>query len=152
MKVLQKGPTIVRVLLGLIFFVFGLNGFLHFIPQPATIPERAMGFVMALMSTGYMFPLIKGVEVVGGAMLLSNRFVPLALALLAPNVVNILLFHAFLEPQGIPLAIVLLVLEIYLAWAYRNAYRPMLAARVQPVAASEAGGTAPAGAVHARSG
>jgi hypothetical protein len=152
MKILQKGPTIGRVLLGLIFFVFGLNGFLHFIPQPATIPERAMAFAAALLGTGYMFPLIKGVEVVAGALLLSNRFVPLALALLAPNVVNIVLFHAFLEPSAIALALVVLALEIYLAWSYRDAYRPMLAARVPPRAASAEGGTGPSGHASAWSG
>jgi uncharacterized membrane protein YphA (DoxX/SURF4 family) len=122
-----------RVLLGLTFFVFGLNGFLSFIPQPTTpMPEGAMAFGFALMKSGYMFPLIKGTEVIVGALLLSNRLVPLALALLAPVVVNIFAFHAFLEPSGLGLAVVLLVLEIVLAWSYRSAYRPMLALRATP--------------------
>lgn len=130
MKVFEKVPTIARVVFGLIWLVFGLNGFLHFLPQPA-MPERAGAFAGALLATGYMFPLIKGVEVVAGALLLTNRFVPVALAIVAPNVVNIFLFHAFLEPAGIVLALVVLVLEVYLAWTYRETYRPMLAARAR---------------------
>ena len=115
--------------MGLIFFVFGLNGFLNFIPPPPTpMPE----FVGALVNTGYMLPLIKGTEVVGGALLLVNRFVPLAVALLAPVVVNILAFHVFLAPSGVAIPIVILFLEIYIAWSYRSAFRPMLAMQANP--------------------
>ena len=89
----------------------------------------AGAFAGALFQTGYMFPLIKGVEVIVGLLLLSNVLVPLALALIAPNVVNILLFHAFLAPQGLAPALVLLVFELYLAWTYRASYRSMLQVR-----------------------
>ena len=125
-------PTAGRVLLGLIFFVFGLNGFLNFLPQPSNEPEAALAFAGALFKTGYMFPLLKGTEVIVGTLLLSGRFVPLALALVAPIIVNIFAFHAFLAPAGLGLASVILGLEIYLAWAYREAFRPMLASRVAP--------------------
>jgi hypothetical protein len=118
-------PSSSRILLGLIFFVFGLNGFLQFMPQPP-IPERAGAFAGALAATGYMFPLIKGVEVIGGALLLANRFVPLALAIVAPNVVNIVLFHAFLAPGGLGVALFVLALELFTAWSYRDAYASML--------------------------
>lgn len=119
-----------RYLMGLVFFVFGLDGFLHFFPQPTTLPnEGALAFGMALMKSGYMFPLIKGTEVTVGALLLANRFVPLALVLIAPVVVNIFAFHAFLEPSGLVIASVIVALEIYLAWVYRSAYRPLLAFR-----------------------
>jgi uncharacterized membrane protein YphA (DoxX/SURF4 family) len=131
----RHAPTAGRVLLGLMFFVFGLNGFLNFIPQPPP-PDRAMAFMGALAATGYMFPLIKGVEVVAGAMLLSNRFAPLALALLAPNIVNIVLFHAVLAPAGLPVALAVLALEIYAAWTYRSAYASMLHARTAPTVSS----------------
>ena len=131
----RNAPAVSRILLGLVFFVFGLNGFLQFIPQPP-MPEHAGAFLGALAGTGYMFPLIKSVEVVGGALLLSNRFVPLALALIAPNVVNIVLFHAVLAPGGLPVAIVVLVLELFAAWSYRDAYASMLRARTTPVGAS----------------
>jgi uncharacterized membrane protein YphA (DoxX/SURF4 family) len=122
-------PTAGRVLMGLIFLVTGLNGFLNFLPQPSTLPEGAAAFAGALMRTGYLFPLIMGTQLVVGALLLLNRFVPLALVLIAPIVVNILAFHVFLAPSGIPLAVVVLTLEVHLAWAYRKAYRPMLAMR-----------------------
>ena len=122
-------PMVARLVLGSIFFVFGLNGFLRFMPMPP-MPDAAEGFLVALATTGYMFPLIKGVEVIGGLLLLTNRFVPLALALLAPGIVNIALFHAFLDPGGLVIAAVLLVLSVYLAWSYRDLYRPMLSDRV----------------------
>jgi uncharacterized membrane protein YphA (DoxX/SURF4 family) len=123
-----------RILLGLVFFVFGLNFFLHFIPQPP-MPEAASAFAGAMFATGYLFILVKVVEVTCGLLLLSGRFVPLALALLAPIVVNIVFFHAFLAPAGIVLPLIVLALEIFLAWSYRDVYRPMLVARAAPTEA-----------------
>jgi uncharacterized membrane protein YphA (DoxX/SURF4 family) len=127
-------PTVARVLMGLMFFVFGLNGFLNFIPPPPpdAMPEASMAFAGAMMKTGYLFQLVKGTEVLVGVLLLLNRFVPLALALIAPVVVNILAFHAFLAPSGVAMPIVILLIELYLAWSYRAVYRPMLAAKVSP--------------------
>jgi len=127
-------PLTARIILGLVFFVFGLNGFLHFLPMPPSPGAPGM-YLGALAATGYMFPLIKGTEVVAGAMLLTNRFVPLALALLAPVVVNIVLFHTFLAPPS-PIAFLVLALELYLAWAYRRAFAPMLRADAKPEPAS----------------
>ena len=124
-------PTVARVLLGVVFFVFGLNGFLHFIPQTPP-PAAALAFFGALFATGYMLPLVMGTELLAGVLLLANRFVPLALALIAPVVVNILAFHAALAPSGLLLALVVLALEVLLAWSYRAAFRSMLAARVAP--------------------
>ena len=126
-------PTAARILMGLIFLVFGMNGFLHFIPQPKTpLPEGAASFAGALLKTGYMFPMVMGTQLLVGVLLLLNRWVPLALALLAPVVVNIFAFHVFLAPSGLVLALVVLVLELYLAWAYRDAFRPMLRLRTKP--------------------
>jgi uncharacterized membrane protein YphA (DoxX/SURF4 family) len=126
-------PATARVVLGLMFFVCGLNGFLHFIPEPKTaMPEGAMAYVGGLMKSGYMFPLIMGTQLLVGVLLLSNRFVPLALALIAPVIVNIIAFHVFLAPSGIGPGLVALALELYLAWAYRNTFRPMLALRARP--------------------
>jgi len=122
-------PTVARLLFGLGFTVFGLNGFLNFIPQPKTMPEGAMAFFGALVKTGYMIPLLFGTQTLVGVLLLINRFVPLALALIAPVIVNIVAFHLFIEPSGLPVAIVFLGIELYLAWSYRSAFRPMLAAR-----------------------
>jgi uncharacterized membrane protein YphA (DoxX/SURF4 family) len=126
-------PGTARVLLGSLFFVGGLNGFLNFIPPPSMpMPEAAVSFGMALMKTGYMFPLIKGTEVACGALLLFNRYVPLALAVLAPIVINIFAFHAFLTPGDIGMAASVVLLEVYLAWSYRTAFAPLLARRTTP--------------------
>lgn len=135
-SLIQRIPGAARTLLGLIFFVFGLNGFLHFLPQPPMEGPPA-DFVGALVASGFVMLLVKGVEVAAGLMLLSNRFVPLALALLAPIVVAIVGFHTVLAPAGAPMALFVLALELYLAWSYRSAFAPMLAARVEPSRASE---------------
>ncbi|MEZ4380430.1 MAG: hypothetical protein R3A79_03725 [Nannocystaceae bacterium] len=120
-----------RVLLGGGFFVFGLNGFLQFMPTPPVGPE-AGAFMGALAATGYMFPLIKGTEVVAGAMILAGVRVPLALLLLAPVLVNILAFHLALAPTGTGLTLALVAAEIALAWLYRDAWRGVLSGEVAP--------------------
>ena len=120
-------PHVVRTLLGLVFLVFGLNGFLHFIPQPPP-PESAARF-LELFGTSYLLTFVKGTEVVVAMMLLSNRFVPLALAVLTPITLNIFAFHATLAPSGIGMAVVILALQLGLAWTYRAQYLPMLQAK-----------------------
>ena len=127
----RRTPAIARVVLGLVFTVFGANKLLHFLPQPP-ISGPPADFFGALFATGYMLPLIATTEIVSGLLLLSGRFVPLATTLLAPVIVNILAFHLFLAPAGIALPLVLLAAEIYLAWTYRDAFAPMLRARVTP--------------------
>lgn len=141
-----KVPMAARLLLGLAFFVFGLNGFLHFLPQPPMSGPPA-DFAGALIATGYMFPLIKGTEVAASLLLLSNRYVPLGLALLAPVLVNIVAFHAFLAPAGLALPILLLVLELYLARSYRDSFTSMLQVRSAPHSESPAS-KRPGTAVH----
>lgn len=123
--------AVARYVQGAAFLVFGLNGFFHFLPTPP-MPEAAAQFGGALFATGYMFPLIKGTEVLTAVLLLSNRFVPLALALIAPIIVNIVAFHAVLAPAGMALPLLLLVTELFLAWSYRSVFAPMLKARAQP--------------------
>ncbi len=123
-------PTVARVFFGLLFVVMGLNGFLHFLPMPSTaMPPGLIAFTHGLEASGYMVPLIFGTQVIAGALLLANRFVPLALAMLAPVIVNIVLFHAFLQPAGLPMAVLVVVIEIYLARVHRDAFRGVLAAR-----------------------
>jgi hypothetical protein len=131
-----KLATGARLVQGAAFLVFGVNGFLHFLPMPAP-PPAAGAFFGALFATGYMLPLIKGTEIVSAVLLLSNRYVPLALALIAPVIVNIVAFHAFLAPAGIALPLLLLATELTLAWSYRKAFAPMLRARVAPDALSD---------------
>ena len=122
-------PTAARVLLGSVFLVFGLNGFLNFMALPEH-PAPAQAFLGALAATGYMFPLIKATEVAVGLGLLLNRFVPLALVVLMPVTVNIMLFHAAFEPASLAMPLVLLALQLYLAWTQRQSYRPLLRAQV----------------------
>jgi putative oxidoreductase len=126
-----------RILLGLIFFVFGLNGFFHFLPQPPMSGPPAE-FGAALFATGYMFPLLKGTEVIAGVLLLSGRLVPLALTVLAPVVVNIVAFHLFLAPSGLVLPLVIVALGVFLAWSYRSAFSGVLQVNAQPDGANQA--------------
>ena len=131
--VARFGPPAARIFLGLIFFVFGLNGFIHFLPNPP-LPDAAGAFMGALAKTGYMFPLIKGTEVLGGLLLLSGRLVPLGLLLLAPVIVNIVAFHFVLAPPN-PVTFLVLALPLYLAWVYRNNFKGVLEVNAKPTAA-----------------
>ena len=110
---MKIASLIARLLLGLIFLAFGLNGFLHFIPMPPPTGV-ALQFFMAMIATHY-WVVIFGVQVIGGVLLLVNRFVPLALVLLGPVIVNVFFFHMFMAPAGLPLAIVVVVLWVLLA-------------------------------------
>ena len=115
---------VARILLGLVFFVFGLNGFLHFMPNPPPTPA-AGAFFGALIATGYMFSLVFLPQVLGGALLLLNVAVPFALVILAPVIVNIILFHIFLSPDLLPMALVVALFELFLAWYYRANFVPL---------------------------
>ena len=111
--------VIVRVLLGLVFVVFGSNAFLNFMGPPPEMHGQAGAFVTALMSSGYMY-VIAVLQVLGGlCLLLGARFVPLGLTLLGPVIVNIVLFHVFLEPSGMLIAVVISALALFLLWVYR---------------------------------
>jgi hypothetical protein len=112
---------------GSIFLIFGLNGFLQFIPQFA-MPEAAIAFFGALAKTGYMLPILFAAQIVGGALLLAGM-VPLALVILAPIVVNIVAFHVFLAPGGLPLAVVVAAAALFLAYAHRESFGPLLSQR-----------------------
>lgn len=132
MRVSTILPLVVRVLFGGVFLIFGANKLVTFIPMPPPPPE-VMPFVGGLASSGYMFPLLGVLEVLGGLALLSGRFVPLALTVLAPIVVNIALFHIVLAPAA-GMTAFLLASEIYLAWVYRDAFRSVLQATPSPAA------------------
>ena len=122
---------VARILLGLVFFVFGLNGLLHFMPNPPE-PIPAAAFLGALAQTGYMFALIFGTQVIGGALLMLGVAVPFALVILAPVIVNIVAFHVFLSPALLPLALVVAALEAFLAWHYRAAFAPLFGGAFRP--------------------
>ncbi len=118
----------IQIIMGLIFFVFGLNGFLNFIPQP-TPPEGALKYLMGLMAAPYFFPLLKGVEVIAGLSLLTNRFVALALVVLAPIVLQIFLYHTILDPSGAIMAITLMIFLLVLAWGKKEKYSALLTSK-----------------------
>jgi len=122
--------TFARVSLGLIFFVAGLDGFIDVLPHPSKpLPERAVLFAGALIKSGFLFPMLKGTELIAGAIFLSNRLVPLAVAMTAPVIVNMLAFHLFHAPDGRLLALILLALEAFLAWTHRRVFWPLSANR-----------------------
>src|SRR5262245_48418107 len=125
---------IARILLGLAFAVFASNYFLPFLPPPGAPPPNAMAFLAAFAGSHFL-GFVKTIELVTALLLLSNRFVPLALTLLAPILVGITAFHILLEPAGLALPLVLVALEVVVAWSYRSAFAPMLRARIEPNAA-----------------
>ncbi len=126
-----------RILLGLTFTVFGLHGFFQFsfIPTPE-MSEVGGSFMGTLMGTGYFMTVVKLVEVTSGLMILTGRFLPLGLILLAPVSVNILLFHSFLEPAGVGMAIFIVAMQLFLAWSYRDSYSGLLQASPTPTGQS----------------
>jgi hypothetical protein len=106
----------------------GVNKIFWFVPMPHMSPALT-AFMGALKDTGYFLAFVGIVESTGGTLLLVNRFVPLAITILAPVLVNILGVHTFLDVRGLPLALILIALDVYLAWVYRDAFRPMFEAR-----------------------
>jgi hypothetical protein len=118
---------IARYLLGLIFLVFGLNGFLHFIPMPP--PKGLAAQFGGAIFVSHYWVVIFGVQVIGAVLLLVNRFVPLALVLLGPVIVNIFFFHALMAPEGLPLAIVVVVLWVILAVRYKQYFAGLFVQR-----------------------
>jgi putative oxidoreductase len=124
-KIKSVSVIAARVVLGLIYFIFGLNFFLHFLPTPPSSGGVADAFVGGLFQSGYFFPMLKSIEVVLGAFLLLGLFVPLSLVILMPVSLNILLFHAFLTPGNATMGIVIVLVHLYLAWAYREHYKPL---------------------------
>ncbi len=120
-----------RVILGLLFVVSGLNGFFQFMANPE-MNETITAFMMALGGTGYFMIVVKLVEVTSGLMILTGRFLPLGLILLAPVSVHIFFAHLFLDQAGLPMAIVIIVLQLFLAWAYRDSYSGILQAKAEP--------------------
>ena len=127
MKLSSRLPTVARVLLGLVFLVFGLNGFLHFIPMPP--PTGLAGQYFTVLFVSHYFVLVFLVQVIGGVLLLANRFVPLAVALLGQVLVNILMFHVLLAPAGLPLAFFTAALWLIVFFSVRQAFAGLFVSR-----------------------
>jgi len=135
---MRKVTLIARILFGLAFTVFGLNGVMMsvfgkgFMPAPAEMPEAAAAFFKIMTDSHYMLPLIGGTQLLSGLMILTGLFAPLGLALLAPIVVNIVLYHQYVDPNGRAISYVVLAFELFLAFAYGPAFRGMLHPRAKP--------------------
>ncbi len=124
---MKVATIIARVLLGLIFVVFGSNAFLHFIPMPPPPQNLAGDFLKVFFASGYVY-VIGAMQLAGGLFLLIGRFVPLGLTILAAVIFNILVFHTLMAPEGFAPALVVTVLELFLLWRYRDAFALLLRA------------------------
>jgi putative oxidoreductase len=123
------GFVIARSLLGLMFTVFGLNGFVNFLPK-AQLTGAAGAFIGALVSSHYVY-LVCGVQLIAGVLLLVNRFVPLALAALAPVIANIIAYHLTMQASGWPLALFAIILWATLTWRFRAYFAPLFAQKTE---------------------
>ena len=114
-----------RILLGLVFVLFGSNAFLRFLPMPP-LPQGVTGeYLHAFFASGYVY-VIGGFQVIGGLLLLIGRFVPLGLTILGAIIVNIWAFHLLMAPEGVPPAVVVTILELFLVWSYRDRFAGIL--------------------------
>ncbi len=125
---MKIASTIARYSLGFIFFIFGLNGFLHFIP--ATPPPGVAGQFFGALFVSHYLTAVFLLELIPAILLLINRYVPLALVVLGPIIVNIVLFHLLMAPSGLPLAFVVVVLWLLTAASVRSALQGVLQQRV----------------------
>src|SRR5579864_105185 len=129
-QVMRTASVIARSLAGVIFLVMGLNGFLNFIPMPP--PDGVAGqFIGALFVSHYLW-VIFAFQVIAGVLLLVNRYVPFAVAVLAPVIVNILSFHALMAPSGLPLALFVAVLWAAIFIDVRPVFSGLFQSRLQP--------------------
>lgn len=122
---MKTAAQIARILLGLMFLIFGLNGFLHFLPMPA--PTGQAGQYMGALFNSHILILVFLLQLVSGVLLLANRFVPIALVLLGPVIVNILLYHVLLAPAGIVPGLAALILWLIVFYNVRFAFASVLA-------------------------
>lgn len=115
--------VIVRILLGLVFLILGLNGFFNFLHAP--MPGGVAGAFLGAMFQSHYLLLVAGTQVIAGALLLAGQYVPLALALLAPVLANILTFHLTMDRSGVGMAVVVILLWLLVVWRYRASFAPL---------------------------
>jgi uncharacterized membrane protein YphA (DoxX/SURF4 family) len=118
---------IARILLGLEFVIFGLNGFLHFLKMPP--PPGIAGQYFGAIFGSHYYVVIFGLQLIAGLLLLSGRYIPLALTILAGILVNIVAFHATMAPEGLPMALITVALWFVVFWSVRRAFAGIFAAR-----------------------
>jgi putative oxidoreductase len=129
-QVMRIASAISRYLSGVIFLVMGLNGFLNFIPMPP--PGGIAGQFLGVLYASHYLWVIFGFQLIAGVLLLVNRYVPLAVAMLAPVLVNILTFHALMAPSGLPLALFVVALWAVIFVDVRPAFTGLFQSRLQP--------------------
>jgi putative oxidoreductase len=122
---MQAVTIVIRSLLGLVFLIFGVNAFLHFIPLP--MPTGDAGTFMGILVHSHYLYAVKAFEIVGGAILLSGRFTPLGLTLIGPVIVNIIFYDVFLDPIGLPLGLIIAACELFLIYRHRSAFSGIIA-------------------------
>lgn len=122
---MKNATMIFRVLLGFIYLVFGLDYFLHFIPYQPIHTGNAEALKEGLKGTGYFYPMIKTIQILGGISLLVNRYAPFSAVVLFPISLNVLLFHTILVPSGWLMGVFLIVPNLFLGYAYRRYYNAM---------------------------
>jgi putative oxidoreductase len=122
---MKTATTISRIVLGLIYLVFGLDYFMHFIPYQPNHTGRVAAFKEALTNTGYFYPMIKSIQIAGGLSLLVNRYAPFFAVVLFPISLNVLLYHTILVPSGWLMGVILILPNLFLGYAYRKYYRGM---------------------------
>jgi putative oxidoreductase len=134
---MKIATIITRSLLGLVFLTFGANKFLNFMPAPP-VTGAAAQFMGSMFATHYIF-VVAASEVIGGLLLLTGRYAPLGLTFVGPVVVNILAFHAFMAPSGLPVAFVVSALALFLLWSYRGHFSGLIkpASGTSPKAAAD---------------
>ena len=128
---MKIATIIARSLLGLIFVVFGSNMFLHFIPMPPPAEDPAREFMTALFVSHYLY-VVGALQVVGGLLLFTGRWTPLGLTVVGPVIVNILCFHVLMAPAGLPMAMVVSLLALFLLWRHRGNFAGLVKAPVGP--------------------
>lgn len=122
---MKIASTIARYLLALAFIVFGLNGFLHFLPQPPPTSEMVKQYVTVMVASHYLL-FVMGLQLIAGVLFLFRRTLPMALTITGPILVNILLFHALMDPPGIVAGLVITALWFVVFWQFRSAFYGIL--------------------------
>jgi putative oxidoreductase len=116
----------VSILFGLIFINSGLNKFFNYMPMPKDIPENMMKVMTAFMEIGWLMPLIAIAEIAGGLLFITNKYRALGAIIIFPVIIGILLTHILIAPSGLPIALTLLAIEIWVIIENREKYLPMI--------------------------
>jgi len=122
----KKIILVVSILFGLMFINAGLNKFFNYIPVPADMPEKMMKAMTAMMEIGWLMPLVAVAEIVGGVLFMITKFRALGAIIIFPVMVGILLTNVFIAPSGLPMALVLLAINLWIIFENREKYLPMI--------------------------